>query len=44
MSYFLLSEEMLGGHYAAYFEVAGMCYTTHARDFTMCALKIAGST
>ena len=27
----------------AFFEVTGMCYTTHVHDSTMCALKISGS-
>ena len=39
----LPEKEQLSGHHAAYFEVAGTCYTHDARDYTICALKIAGS-
>ena len=39
----LPEKELLSGHYAAYSAVAGTCYIQRARDFTMCALKVAES-
>ena len=47
MSYFWELIELLSSYlkisHMAYFEVTSMCYTTHVRDSTMCALKISGS-